>query len=94
MMTYDKKKETMRKIIVSQADTIKQLKKEIKSLTDENHRLKTNYEKMNKTTLNSKSIIEKMDYCNKEYERLNDEIQSLKRKLINRSKKIRQGKTT
>lgn len=81
MKSYEKRKERMRKIIVSQAETMKQQNREIESLTDENLRLHTDYEKMNNVLTQFKELLDNFacqnDACVKNRKR----IKKMRRKI-------------
>lgn len=82
MKSFEKKKEIMRKIIVSQAETINQQNKEIESLTNENLQLHTEYEKMNRVMTQFKEILDNFAYKNDEYVKNRKRIKKIRRKLV------------
>lgn len=81
MKSFDKKKEIMRKIIVSQEETINRQNQEIESLTNDNLRLHTEYEKMNRVTAQFKEILNNFAYKNDEYVKNRKRIKKIRRKL-------------
>lgn len=90
MKSFEKKKEIMRKIIVSQEETINRQIQEIESLTNDNLRLYTEYEKMNKVMTQFKEYLDNFAYKNDEYIKIKKHIRKARRKII-KIKRIRQG---
>ena len=89
MKSNNKKKETMRKIIVSQAETINQQNKEIKSLTTENQQLKTDYQEMNKVVARCRKIFNDIEHQDNEYAKIKKCVQKSRRKLMTKLEQIR-----
>lgn len=89
MKSNNKKQETMRKIIVSQAETINQQNKEIKSLTAENQRLKTDYQEMNKVMARCRKIFNDIEHQDNEYAKIKKCVQKSRRKLMTKLEQIR-----
>lgn len=89
MKSYNKKKETMRKIIVSQAETINQQNKEIKSLAAENQRLKTDNDEINKVMARCRKIFNDIEHQDNKYARIKKSMKKSRRELMKKLKQIR-----
>lgn len=89
MKSYNKKKETMRKIIVHQAETINQQNKEIKSLTTENQRLKTDYDEINKVMARCRKIFNDIEHQDNKYAKIKKSMKKSRRELMKKIKQIR-----
>ena len=81
MIRFDKKKETMRKIIVFQEETIEYLSRQIDALSEENQLLKASLDGISQTATQYKSIIDKIGRQNDEYRKLNNDIKGIKIRL-------------
>lgn len=81
MMRFDRKKETMRKIIVFQEETIGQLTRQIDALSEENRLLKASLDGISQSATQYKSIIDRIGRQNDEYEKLNNDIKEIKIKI-------------
>lgn len=81
MKSYVKRKELMRKIIVSQTETMKQQSREIESLTDENLRLHTDYEKMNNVLAQFKELLDNFACQNNAYIKNRKRLKKIRRKI-------------
>lgn len=85
-MQLDKKRETMRRTILSQTETIQRLNQEVKSLTLENKRLKADAERVENLCLEYHELIAGIKTQRDRYATLNKDMEKLKsnlRKAVN-----------
>lgn len=80
----DRKTETLRRMILSQAEAIQKLEQENRALTDANNRLTSECEKVNKVIAEYSGLISALKEQRNQYLQLNQDIHNLRRKLKKR----------
>ncbi len=80
-MQVDKKRETMRKTILSQGETIRRLSRDIESLAVENERLKADAERAETLCREYRELIAGIKLQRDRYDALNKDMERLKSKL-------------
>ena len=76
-----KKREALRRTILSQAETIRRLNREAESLAAENERLKADAERVNALCREYRELIAGIKIQRDRYAALNKEMEKLKRNL-------------
>ena len=81
MKYFDRKKETLRRIVVSQAETIRQLNREKEALAEENRQLKADAGRADALCREYHKLIAGLHTQQDRYAALNRDMEQLKRKL-------------